>query len=1363
MGVKKKTLAVVASVAPLLWRNAHVLNMDLKALCWVLIAVIVITTDGGVSQCSGGYQPSTYTDVNRDFDKSCFALGLNKYAYHNQYILSGEGQAYGAPPPASRWTSIRRCQNGRIELERNVAQPCYKNNIRPTCDGDNVTISVPKAVTCTNDCTNVYCEVCQRVDCVPRNQCDMPLSCDTDSLCLSHPISGSWCQKHSKDPLAGVGGRYPFDTCTKSYGEQTFYVHRVYLRSPPTTYSVTISPLRHSQNQTVVLAGRSCENPLISLPSYSSPGGHARYLDLNFMKPYLMSTENEMFGVACFKNGIVTWVKKSLIVTTTTSRPPPPPPPTRPRPPRPNLPQVSRPRPDTGSFNTGPIYRPVRSIRVNQDVLARAMAATTTTRAPRKTNEPLTIVVDGLGSVPYKVEPIPMRYVIPSDGPTDECVTDNDDLGGLGACRGETPDGCFCTRHSIDDDFEYRCLPNFIPKNVDIGPSGGCEPVSIHVHTFDDADNSTNSTNTDPWESCGHVKPADDASEPPIPLDNSGGVCAQRSVYTPPELTCATPEAKFRVIYSHLNREDDDVFIPAGTNAVVTVSSERKVDLLYGSAQATVYQKNLDVIEREVYRCQKYVLVLNRTAVKLYYVIPISSNISLTVEPLPVDDDECKQWWSTRSACASLREAAADYNADMPEKCEMKLPDPWSNYLTTYKILTVSESFFGVKRVVHASVKRIKAKLDVTRLSDGLVANPDIPTGKIDTLVGDTNVLPVGRYVTPDKNYTFVFTPIPRQAMCSHREMFRGSLSIAAFDKTGMTMPYFEAGETRRHEYYILKNGVHHFSRTIKASAIKDSPTSRFPLCYNPPPNSQIVDVGNILIHLIIDQPPSSTTDRRTDDIHCAVSSDPFPYHDLSAVSAAPYSTRPTDLPRAIRWRYSSMNNRDNSSVVVECYSNAVVVWSRPDVIISHVKYVSADTGRVAFANSYPYVGGAERRSPPPPSLNPESLPCLLTGPADKCHWFSHCESEKYCSDQADTLQCLCKSDYDDIGGQCVVNNVCLPGFVYSKSDGGCNDIDECAQPSGNPCANRVDDGRTACMNTIGSFECVEPLRCPATSRLNEESGECEDINECANDDANDCDHELSTCRNLSPGYECICNNQWTHYQSADRKTCLQYSFEVRLLHPRFIRCCSHHHEMSAMLAKCRIDPSSDDDLVVYNHVEPFVCAEFSFADSSDSPRSVVGSPFSTTRSNMSGELESILQLSSVIQTELNLQEKERLGIDAEFVLNTLVDRRMYHGRASNPVMKRSITRAITYNIRSVGQQYFIPYSGSDRQTAGCQDIRTIGTLNEHIAQPRPSRLSHSLPAVMDERNGVDKTRGRVFAYTIVSLFTLQVVTLMLL
>ncbi|XP_076845192.1 latent-transforming growth factor beta-binding protein 4 isoform X2 [Brachyhypopomus gauderio] len=102
---------------------------------------------------------------------------------------------------------------------------------------------------------------------------------------------------------------------------------------------------------------------------------------------------------------------------------------------------------------------------------------------------------------------------------------------------------------------------------------------------------------------------------------------------------------------------------------------------------------------------------------------------------------------------------------------------------------------------------------------------------------------------------------------------------------------------------------------------------------------------------------------------------------------------------------------------------------------------------------------------------------------------------------------------------------VCNTGFTSTPEKNTCLDIDECVDSEGAVC------GTQRCENTIGSFRCL--VSCEPGYSITV-SGECVDINECANETV--CGKH-AFCQNLIGTYQCICDQG---YESAgDGRYCL--------------------------------------------------------------------------------------------------------------------------------------------------------------------------------------------------------------------------------
>ncbi|GFS16402.1 hypothetical protein ElyMa_001472200 [Elysia marginata] len=172
---------------------------------------------------------------------------------------------------------------------------------------------------------------------------------------------------------------------------------------------------------------------------------------------------------------------------------------------------------------------------------------------------------------------------------------------------------------------------------------------------------------------------------------------------------------------------------------------------------------------------------------------------------------------------------------------------------------------------------------------------------------------------------------------------------------------------------------------------------------------------------------------------------------------------------------------------------------------------------------------------------------------------------------------------------------------------------------------------------------------------------------------------------------------------TTDSTAAREYPFEIRLVDPGIIRCCSHFHPLSAMLVKCRIDPKN-----ITHDIEckPFLCAEFAYLDDKKKT-SVMSSPYVTSNEPM--ELESLLQLTKIIENTINEDAN-----DVRVVLDTYSGNKIYQGDVPHTRIKK---RSLIYNIKPIGKQYL---KFSHRQKRQCLDMSTLNQLNDYIVQPRP-------------------------------------------
>ncbi|XP_016416219.1 LOW QUALITY PROTEIN: adhesion G protein-coupled receptor E2-like [Sinocyclocheilus rhinocerous] len=97
---------------------------------------------------------------------------------------------------------------------------------------------------------------------------------------------------------------------------------------------------------------------------------------------------------------------------------------------------------------------------------------------------------------------------------------------------------------------------------------------------------------------------------------------------------------------------------------------------------------------------------------------------------------------------------------------------------------------------------------------------------------------------------------------------------------------------------------------------------------------------------------------------------------------------------------------------------------------------------------------------------------------------------------------------------------ICPPGFHETRTDSGCEDVDECVSS--------VCGVHSSCFNTTGSFLCI----CSPGFRTHK-NGTCTDIDECLDPDV--CGRNAD-CYNNPGGYSCKCHQGYSNYGNNQSK-----------------------------------------------------------------------------------------------------------------------------------------------------------------------------------------------------------------------------------
>uniref|UniRef100_A0A671QWH7 Latent-transforming growth factor beta-binding protein 1 n=1 Tax=Sinocyclocheilus anshuiensis TaxID=1608454 RepID=A0A671QWH7_9TELE len=163
-------------------------------------------------------------------------------------------------------------------------------------------------------------------------------------------------------------------------------------------------------------------------------------------------------------------------------------------------------------------------------------------------------------------------------------------------------------------------------------------------------------------------------------------------------------------------------------------------------------------------------------------------------------------------------------------------------------------------------------------------------------------------------------------------------------------------------------------------------------------------------------------------------------------------------------------------------------------------------------------------------------------GPRRQCRDINECLEGDFCFPSGECVntdgsyKCVCAQGYKSTANgtscqdvdECVQEGVCQDGrcintegsflchcqtgFTTNPERTACLDVNECLHSEGLVC------GSQRCENTIGSFRC--DASCEPGYHITA-SGECVDINECANETV--CGHH-AFCQNLIGTYQCLCD-----------------------------------------------------------------------------------------------------------------------------------------------------------------------------------------------------------------------------------------------
>ncbi|XP_070536040.1 fibrillin-2-like [Ptychodera flava] len=138
---------------------------------------------------------------------------------------------------------------------------------------------------------------------------------------------------------------------------------------------------------------------------------------------------------------------------------------------------------------------------------------------------------------------------------------------------------------------------------------------------------------------------------------------------------------------------------------------------------------------------------------------------------------------------------------------------------------------------------------------------------------------------------------------------------------------------------------------------------------------------------------------------------------------------------------------------------------------------------------------------------------CYNDGNDDVCRCNSGYKehNDTYCEDINECDEGIHKCEQNCINTPGSYNCTCADGYHLNSDQRSCRDVNECLDDDLNDCTELE-----VCNNLVGSYECI----CLAGYERN--GIDCEDINECDDDDLNVCD-KYADCENTAGSYRCNC------------------------------------------------------------------------------------------------------------------------------------------------------------------------------------------------------------------------------------------------
>ncbi|GFR77315.1 hypothetical protein ElyMa_003964800 [Elysia marginata] len=378
---------------------------------------------------------------------------------------------------------------------------------------------------------------------------------------------------------------------------------------------------------------------------------------------------------------------------------------------------------------------------------------------------------------------------------------------------------------------------------------------------------------TDPKEYCGH----NNATSNPVVLDESARSCVERNAFTPPELTCAFPDANFKAIYTEQ------------TSAVITKKAAR-IRIREGGdpkgyANAVIYKKQSnDIGDIRIYTCMLFTQ---------------SESNKRQIEFLEFDQPtDCLMWTWTLSACKTidralktLRQRGDGVRYAAPDSCRLT-ESVKNHYSTTHQ----GGSDHSVK-YVNANF-RLFTMATLSRSKDGKPASVTSKKGEFNSF-STRKREELLRGFTLNPNGVFAFQPILARYLCMYKEDKRLVLDVSRRVINNIATYEFS---------HKFSYGT--FTFNVPETEFNSLSTANSDPCFGSDEKSRIIDLEKKHdVVLAVDMTKFPRSDGE-EEMECTVSNENNRHTKAIVDSAKPYTTQTIAPPNEIKRAYEERRQR---------------------------------------------------------------------------------------------------------------------------------------------------------------------------------------------------------------------------------------------------------------------------------------------------------------------------------------------------------------------------------------------------------------------------------------------------------------------